>query len=115
MVYMVGVAAKSSLQMTSPQNLGSKGLTGVFWIFLLFSYRIVRLATRKLCIFPRFSFEFFLDFFLDFFLEKRWGFPAPLRFSRGCRQRCGMVPPFRLCAVGGKWYAKEAELAGLAS
>jgi hypothetical protein len=62
MVYMVGVAAKSSFHMSYPQNLGRKGLTGVFWLFSPFSYRIVRLGNDGLRI-------YFLDF-LEFSLPK---------------------------------------------
>jgi hypothetical protein len=50
--------------MTYTQNLGSKGLTGVFGRFSLFSYRIAICGDEELCIFS-------LDFPLEFFLEKQ--------------------------------------------
>jgi hypothetical protein len=49
--YGVGVAAKYSLQRSSPQNLGSKGLTGVFWLFFLILYRIAIRSNEDLRIF----------------------------------------------------------------
>jgi hypothetical protein len=44
---VVGVAANYSLQMSYPQKLGNKGLTGVFWRFLLFLYRIVIFRNKE--------------------------------------------------------------------
>jgi hypothetical protein len=58
-VYWVGVTAKSSFQRSSPQNLGSKGLTGFFLHFSLFLYRIAIRGDEELFIFS-----------LDFLLEK---------------------------------------------
>jgi hypothetical protein len=62
--------------------------------------------------------HFFLDFPLNFpsnFSRKGMGLPAALRFSAGAGGRRGMVSALvsllRLCAGGGEWYAKEAELA----
>jgi hypothetical protein len=83
MVYGVGVAAKSSLQRSYPQNLGDKGLTGSFWDFLLFLYRIAILAQKGPLLFFWFSPRIF---FLDFFLRKtvKNGGHAALRVSCAC-------------------------------
>jgi hypothetical protein len=43
MVYGVGVAAKSSFQRSSPQNLGSKGLMGILGNVREFSHFLNRL------------------------------------------------------------------------
>jgi hypothetical protein len=51
-IYEVGVSAKSSLQMTYTQNLGSKGLTGVFWRLSPISCHIAIRGNEELCIFP---------------------------------------------------------------
>jgi hypothetical protein len=87
---MAAVAAKYSLQRSSPQNLGIKGLAGVFWRFSPFSYRIAIRGNEGLCVFHRISSSFF---------------PLALRFSRrrSWAARDGFRAYFflfRLCAEG---------------
>jgi hypothetical protein len=97
MVYRAGAAAKYSLQMSYPQNLGNKGLTGVFGLFSPFMYRIAIRGNEGLCVFHRIS--------SSFFPRKDMRLPVALRFSRrrSWAARDGFRAYFflfRLCAEG---------------
>jgi hypothetical protein len=113
MVYGVGVAAKSSFQRSSPQNLGSKGLTGIFDSFSVFLYHIARSADEE-------ALHFSLDFPRHFPSKnsEEWS-TCRVRFScghgRAARDGFCAGPSIRLCAGGGEWSAKEAVSAVFAS
>jgi hypothetical protein len=101
---MDGVAAKSSLQRSSPQNIGSKGLTGDFWHFSPFLYRNAIRGDEELRILPLDFLSAFPRFFLDIFLEepRRIG---PQMGGAGWFPRWSLL--LRLCAGGGEWSASK--------